>query len=132
MSYLVIYPQHLHIQKREGNHCLGSLSCDVLQYGLWLELSQTEVELKYLEDDQVRFYRIRVKQMESIPAKHMARFERCLNDYVFDLEGMRPDFQPQNGIPTWHIHFSEICFVLYEDRFEISMAKDARTWPVRS
>ena len=121
MSYLVIYPQHLSIQKLEGNHCPGALCCDVLQYGLWLELSQTEVELKYLEDDQVRFYRIRVKQMEGIPAKHMTRFERCLND-----------FQPRNGLLTWNVHFSEICFLLYEDRFEIASAKDARIWPVKS
>lgn len=131
MSYLVIYPKRLNIKKLESDHCPGTLLCDVLQYGLLVEAMQTHIELIFQEDASHGFYRIRVAQMEAIPPRYVAKFERCLNDFVFGLKGMQPDFQLSNGIPTWSAHFSEICFLLAGDRFEIGTAKDLRAFRMR-
>ena len=124
MSYLVIYPKRLTLQKLESDHCPGTLLCDVLQYGLLVESMSVSILLKYLEEDQSRFYRIAVQQMEAITSTDVRKFERCLNDFVFDLQGMQPDFQSRHGLPTWTMHFSEICFWLTGDRFEIIHAQD--------
>lgn len=110
MSYLVIYPKRLHIQKLESDYCPGTLTCDVLQYGLLVHALFAQVDLKYLEADQARFYRIGVAQMEAIAPPLLAKFERCVNDFVFGMQGMLPEFQLRDGIPTWTVHFSEICF----------------------
>jgi hypothetical protein len=129
MSYLVIYPKRLTLQKLENDHCPGTLLCDVLQYGLLVEAMQVSIHLKYLEDDQVRFYRIAVAQMEAIAPQYVHKFERCLNDCVFDMHGMQPNFQLRDGLPTWTAHFSDICFLLSGDRFEITYKKNFPDWP---
>ena len=131
MSYLVIYPKRMLIQKLESDHCPGSLQCDVLQYGLLVETMRVSVELKYLEEDHSRFYRIAVLHMEAVPATYVHTFERCVNDFVFDLKGMQPDFQLRDGIPTWTAYFSEICFLLSGDRFEITETKKLKAWGLR-
>ena len=129
MSYLVIYPKRLTLQKLESDHCPGTLLCDVLQYGLLVDSMSVSIQLKYLEEDQSRFYRIAVQQMEAIASRYVRKFERCLNDFVFDLKGMQPDFQSRNGLPTWTTYFSEVCFLLAGDRFEITHPKNV---PFRS
>ena len=126
MSYLVIYPKRLVIQKLENDYCPGGLLCDVLQYGLLVESMRVAVHLRYLEEDHTRFYRIEVEQIEAIPAQYVQKFERCLNDFVFDLNGMQPNFQLRDSVPTWSAHFSEICFLLSGDRFEITHPKNVR------
>ena len=70
MSYLVIYPKRLNIQKLESDHCPGALVCDVLQYGLLVESMKTHVELNFKDSDELRFYRIRVDHMEAIPPRY--------------------------------------------------------------
>ena len=92
---------------------------------------QTHIELIFQDDAANGFYRIRVAQMEAIPPRYVSKFERCLNDFVFGLKGMQPDFQLSNGIPTWNAYFSEICFLLAGDRFEIGTAKDLRAFRMR-
>ena len=131
MSYLVIYPKRLNIQKLESDHCPGALVCDVLQYGLLVESMKTHVELNFKDSDELRFYRIRVEHMEAIPPRYVSKFERCLNDFVFGIQGMQPNFQLSNGIPTWNAFFSEICFLLSGDRFEIGRAEDLRKLNLR-
>lgn len=128
MSYLVIYPKRLTLQKLENDHCPGALLCDVLQYGLLVESMSVSIQLKYLEEDQPRFYRLSVQQMEAIPPRYVHTFERCLNDFVFDLHGMQPNFQLRDGLPTWTAHFSDICFLLSGERFEITHAKNVPDW----
>lgn len=92
---------------------------------------QTHIELIFQDDAANGFYRIRVAQMEAIPPRYVSKFERCLNDFVFGLKGMQPDFQLSNGSPTWKAYFSEICFLLAGDRFEIGTAKDLRAFRMR-
>ena len=129
MSYLVIYPKQMSLHKLDGDQCCGSLLCDVLQYGLLVEPMHTPVEHKYLEADQVRVYRVRIKQMEAIPSKFVNKFERSLNEFLFRIKALQPQFESRNGSQTWTVHFSDICFLLAGETFEISSIKNISPWP---
>ncbi|MEY4364086.1 MAG: hypothetical protein RLZZ24_1438 [Pseudomonadota bacterium] len=131
MSYLVIYPKRLMIQKLESDHCPGTLLCDVLQYGLMVEAMRTSVAMVFEDAGPNGFYRIEVRQMEAITQRYVMKFERCLNEFLFGLKGMQPNFLLQNGIPTWNAYFSEICFLLAGDRFEVAAIHDKRLMAFR-
>ena len=76
MSYLVIYPKRLMIQKLESDHCPGTLLCDVLQYGLMVEAMRTSVAMVFEDAGPNGFYRIEVRQMEAITQRYVMKFER--------------------------------------------------------
>lgn len=131
MSYLVIYPRRLSVQKLDGDHCPGVLLCDVLQYGLLVESTQTHIDLRRAEQASTTSYRIRVVQMEAIPTYYVGKFQSFLNDFVFAVKGMQPEFQSSDGVPTWNVHFNEICFLLAGDGFQIGTNKDLRPQRMR-